>query len=284
MKAEHPKIPGKFYFFADKNIPFGSGISCSHFQRFSESLRHLVENETGKKYQITNYLDDFLIFATTHQECDWIVSKFLEVCNKIGFPVSLEKTEWSTQRIVFLGVLLDGITLSLAIPEEKRLAALTMVRRFKSAKKATVKELQRLSGHLNFLNKAIVPGRVFTRRMYAKFTGKALKTKSGKTLKYHHHVRLDGEFKADCSMWEQFLIQQNSVNRPFIDLKKKLVATKIKFYSDASAAKRLGMGLFIISGGSFQNGTEVLLKENNQVLSFSSCLLYVQVFLLGRKI
>ena len=36
-------------------------------------------------------------------------------------------------------------------------------------KKATIKELQLLCGYLNFLAKAIVPGRTFIRKMYSKF-------------------------------------------------------------------------------------------------------------------
>ena len=39
--------------------------------------------------------------------CDDLVRKFL--CNMINFPVALEKTEWASEMIVFLGVLLDGI-------------------------------------------------------------------------------------------------------------------------------------------------------------------------------
>ena len=109
-------------------------------------------------------------------------------------------------------------------------------------KKATVKELERLSGFLNFLNKAIVPGRVFTHRMYAKFSGEALRTKSGTKLKHFHHVKLDAEFRRDCDMWKKFLLQQETVNRPFIDLGPKRSATVLNFYSDASASTVKGFG------------------------------------------
>ena len=42
MKAEHP-TSGKIYYFVDKSMPFGAGISCSNFQCFSNALKHLVE-------------------------------------------------------------------------------------------------------------------------------------------------------------------------------------------------------------------------------------------------
>ena len=42
FKAIDP-LDGKVKFFVDKCLPFGASISCSHYQRFSNSLRHLVQ-------------------------------------------------------------------------------------------------------------------------------------------------------------------------------------------------------------------------------------------------
>ena len=160
-------------------------------------------------------------------------------------------------QIVFLGILLDGTNMILAIPEDKRLKALNLVRSFINRKKATVKELQSLCGLLNFLNKAIYPGRAFLRRMYAKY-GNITDKKTYKTakhngirktfhLKLHHHIRLDAEFKADCKIWEKFLQPEENdlrmvVNRPMLDIEMFQTSKQIKFYSDASAAKDLGFG------------------------------------------
>ena len=83
-----------------------------------------------------------------------------------------------------------------------------------SKRKATIQDLQKLCGFLNFLTKAIHPGRVFTRRMYAKYThiidlkmvGESHMTpKFQYKLKKHHHVQLDNEFKFDCAIWLEFL-------------------------------------------------------------------------------
>ena len=43
MKAVSP-IDGKTYYFVDKCLPFGASISCSHFQRFSNAIRHILLN------------------------------------------------------------------------------------------------------------------------------------------------------------------------------------------------------------------------------------------------
>ena len=67
-------------------------------------------------------------------------------------------------------MLLDGRHLVLAIPDEKRVAAIEMIELLLNKKKTKVKELQQLCGFLNFISKAIFPGRTFTHHMYTKFS------------------------------------------------------------------------------------------------------------------
>ena len=40
MKAQHP-LTNKWYYFFDKNLPFGAGASCKIFQEFSNALSHI---------------------------------------------------------------------------------------------------------------------------------------------------------------------------------------------------------------------------------------------------
>ena len=132
-----------------------------------------------------------------------------------------------------------------------------MLYKFKDKHKTTIKELQELCGYLNFICKAIFPGRPFLRRMYAKYS-KYVKIPSHRRevkhnhmytsqLKAHHHVGLDKEFREDCNIWIQFLDQSSNlnkiVNHPMIDvLEPALTSVEICFYSDVSAAVNLGFG------------------------------------------
>ena len=193
--------------------------------------------------ELTNYLDDFLFIAVTRDECDRMMTGFLLLCKRINCPVSDEKTEWSTVIITFLGTLLDGERHCLCIPEEKRVKALNQLRWIKSKKKATVKEIQKLTGLLNFLNRALVLGHVFTWRMYAKI-GNQTTTAKGFKLKQHHHVSLDAEFKLDAGVWELFLenAAASVLCRPFVDRDMFSTSHEINFYTDASG--RIGYGTF----------------------------------------
>ena len=108
---------GKIKYFVQKCFPFGSSISCLHYQHFSNVLRHLLEFKTGtkpepgrisgKKGAATNYLDDFLFLAWTRWFCNNMIQSFLYLCSILGIPVALEKMEWADTLIVFLGILLE---------------------------------------------------------------------------------------------------------------------------------------------------------------------------------
>ena len=119
-------------------------------------------------------------------------------------------------------------------------------------RKATVGELERLAGFLNFLNKAVVLGRTFTRRMYAKFLNvinvgtkidpPTVRYATAQKLRSYHHVHLDREFKSDCEMWKVFLSHISVVCCPFADFQVALDTRELSFYSDASQNPVLGFG------------------------------------------
>ena len=100
--------------------------------------------------EVTNYLDDFLFLAFSKLVCDGMIREFLQLCTDLNVPVTLEKTKWSDTLLVFLGILMDGKNLVLSIPIEKQKKALKLINEMLDKKKATVKDLQILTGYLNF--------------------------------------------------------------------------------------------------------------------------------------
>ena len=196
MKCSHP-VTGKIFFFIEKCLPFGSSSSCKIFTEISEGLHHIVEQILGPNSAI-NYLDDYLFISYNKQVCNEMISSFLVVCHDLGFPVVEEKTEYATDLIVFLGVLLDGRSHSLAIPLEKWEKALKLLDWAIFKRKVTVHFIQKLTGTLNFLYKVIVPGRTFLRRMYDKLK---IEDSEGNMLKQYHQVNLESSLVKDCKLW-----------------------------------------------------------------------------------
>lgn len=139
---------------------------------------------------------------------------------------------WGSQIMVFLGLTIDTVRQIVTIPEEKRQKALTSLDKILRSKKIKVIEIQKLTGLLNFLCRAIVPGRPFTRRMYAKY----------RKMKQHHHIRVDGELRMDCSVWSEILVDPSAMSRPFVNFSKSLQAEELFLTSDASLNPSYGFG------------------------------------------
>ena len=245
MMAKDP-ITGERWYFIDLCLPFRASISCATFQMFSDSLKAIAEYKFNVMLthppKLTNYLDDILFIAIALGVCNEAVDIFLEICHRIGCPISMSKTERAMQLIIFLGILIDGHNLLLSIPEDKKVKAINLINMAINQRKVTIKLVQKLTGTLNFLHRAIVPGRIFTRGMYAKLK---LMDKRGKPLKQHHHIWLSAEFVMDCHVWLYFLreaaINPRRLCRPFIDFKSsELTSETLAFYSDTSRNAKLG--------------------------------------------
>ena len=236
LKAHHP-VTGETFYFVDKNLAFSASISCALFQRFSDCLHHIVETLNGRLFSCTYYLNNYFFCATTEPECNQLVRAFIEISSIIGLTIVKEKTEWATLQIVFLGICLLGDKLLVSIPEDKRLRAVNMAKLLSGKKKATIYQLQKFMGFLNFLCKAIYLGCAFTRRMYSKIPWL---DSQGNKLKQHHHVPLDQEFRLDCLVWVEFLDKnvQLAVCRPFITR----TAQELDLFMDSSGNCNLGFG------------------------------------------
>ena len=232
MKAQSP-FDGKFYYFVDKCLPFGASISCSHFQAFSDCVAHIMRVKARRDN--VNYLDDFLFVALLKALCNSQIELFLAICKRINFPVLMEKTLRAGTQMTFLGFLIDTVRQLILIPEEKITKARTLIEKVlgKRDKKMTVKELQQICGLLNFLGCAIVPGRAFTRCLYAF-------TRSKNNLKKHYHIRLNSEMRSDFQMWLKFFNHPAIYSRGFLDVRAIVGAEEISMFSDASGVIGLG--------------------------------------------
>ena len=258
MKATNPD-DGQTYYFVDKCMPFGSSISCSIFQRFSNAVAHIVKCKT--KRGAVNYLDDFFFAALLKLVCDGQLETFLQVCKQINFPAALEKTHWGSTLMTFLGLLLDSENQRICIPKEKLDRAIEMISKLllRRSKKAKVLEFQKLCGYLNFLCRAIVPGRVFLRRLYS--------VTANSQLKPHHHVKISAECRLDLALWLTFLNQPAVFSRPFLDL-TEITSEEVDIYSDASGNFSLGFGAYCGTKWTFGQWNHAFMKKCTPSIEF----------------
>lgn len=104
------------------------------------------------------------------------------------------------QVITYLGLEIDSTELQVRVPKEKLRVLLSMLDDFASKSKLTLRQLQSLTGSLNFVCKAVGPGRAFLRRLIDLTRG---------VHKAHHRIRISKGAKADLLAWWEFLLHFN---------------------------------------------------------------------------
>ena len=183
----------------DKCMPMGCSSSCKTFEAFSTAVEWIAQDKLGIANHI-HLLEDFLLIQTTESQCSRSLGLFLELCDFLGFPMAPEKTFGPSTILTFAGVELDTIHCESRLPEEKLLKCKQLIAEFIKKKKATLRELQSLTGVLNFACSVVVPGRCFLRRLIDLTIG--LKRPG-------HFVRVSKEVKADLFTWQQFFQEYN---------------------------------------------------------------------------
>ena len=148
---------------------------------------------------ITHYLDDFLFVGNSRSNCMALLRTFEMLCAELGVPLAQEKTEGPTQTITYLGLEIDTLQRQIRVPVIKVQKICSQIQQTLCKCKITLVEVQSLVGSLNFLCKAIAPGKAFMRRIIALTTGLT-------------KVRVNKGARLDLLMWLRFLSHFNGVS------------------------------------------------------------------------
>lgn len=221
-------IDGKFYY--DRCMPMGCAISCAMFERFSSFLEDCCRRIAVTE-QVLHYLDDFFFAASSFEECQRIMLCFQNMCKDFGVPLALEKTEGPTRVITYLGLEIDTKLCQVKVPADKLEALSCMICNFSTKSKLTLRQLQSLIGSLNFVCKAVGPGRAFLRRLIDMTRGVS---------QPHHRIRLTSGAKADLAAWEAFLEHFNGTVMFADNVWRD--NNCLQFYTDAAAS--IGLGIY----------------------------------------
>ena len=95
---------------------------------------------------IIAYLDDFLVIGATQAEYTHAWKVLPQLLQDLGFTISQCKLVPPTRASTFLGVELDTVPCSMALPQEKLYDCQTIVSNFLRKWHASKNQLQRLAG------------------------------------------------------------------------------------------------------------------------------------------
>ncbi|KAL0198643.1 hypothetical protein M9458_007183, partial [Cirrhinus mrigala] len=129
-----------------KVLPFGLSLSPRVFTKVAEAALSPLR-ERG--IRILNYLDDWLILAHSWDLVCAHRDMVLNHLAQLGLRVNWEKSKLSpAQRISFLGVELDSVSMSARLSPERAQSVLRCVATLRCGSAVPLKQVQRLLGHM----------------------------------------------------------------------------------------------------------------------------------------
>ena len=259
---------GQFYF--DRCMPMGCSVSCAVVERFSSFLQACCRRIASSQ-GILHYLDDFFFVGRAADECAHLMRCFRAMCDRFGIPIADEKTEGPVQVITYLGLEIDSTELQVRVPKEKLRVLLSMLDDFASKSKLTLRHLQSLTGSLNFVCKAIGPGRAFLRRLIDLTRG---------VHKAHHRIRISKGAKADLLAWREFLLHFNGTVCFGDSVWRR--NDFFQFYTDAAGS--IGFGIYFESRWAQARWPEEVLDAHYSIGFLELFPIVVGVAMWGKRI
>jgi len=181
-------------YMVDTRLPFGSRRAPSIFHRLTQAVRRMMAKRGFSSLVV--YLDDFLIIAPTYEECLHALLTLLGLLRTLGFAIAWHKVDGPHNDIIFLGININSLSMSLELPSHKLSDFRTLLLYFSTRKRASLRQLQSLAGKLNWASQVVKGGRTFLRQILDMLI--PLKHKS-------HKVLLSTQFHDDVMWWLSFL-------------------------------------------------------------------------------
>ena len=123
----HPDSQHLLNFHVDKRtyqfkaLPFGLATAPLEITRIVQEVKLVLQSH---RIQVHQYLDDWLLRASTRHQCLVQTKELIQVVQGLGFVINFEKSELKpTQKIDFLGYQFDLVQ-GKVFPTEKKLKIL----------------------------------------------------------------------------------------------------------------------------------------------------------------
>ena len=225
-------------FYYDKCLPMGCAQSCQIFERFSTAIQWILMKRGATA--VSHILDDFIFVGPPDSpRCQRDLDSFFTLSNQLSIPINHKKTCVPATVCTVHGIELDTIRWQARLPLDKICKITETLSNMYRKRHSTLHDMQSLIGLLNFACRVIAPGRAFLRRLIALTLGI---TKPG------HHLKLNGESRADMSAWHTFTSTFNGVAM-FID-NTWVSSDSMKLYTDTATTQ----GFAAVLGARWFNG------------------------------
>ena len=181
-------------FLVDTRLPFGSRKSPAVFTRLTQAVRRFMVRQgyTGTVV----YLDDFLVSGATKESCREAYNYLIHLLRSLGFQINWSKVCDPTQKMTFLGIVMDTVHGVLTLEPTKVKGLCELIRSFQLKTRCTRRQLETLAGKLSWAAHIIPWGRAYIRPIFHLIS--SLKNP-------RHKCRITDMIKNDLSWWLYWL-------------------------------------------------------------------------------
>ena len=184
-----------------KVMPFGLNSAPRIFTKLFKPILRLLRSQ-GMLLII--YLDDILLIAPTADLC-LAQGKFLmKLLQDLGFLVNMNKSVLPpTQRIIFLGFLIDSVNMTISLPEEKQLAIIQKTSSLLGQNLVSIRNLCQFVGMCSATRPALRQAPLFYRQIQLSINKVLNKAGPNKKLCYNQKIQLNFQVRQNLQWWAE---------------------------------------------------------------------------------
>ena len=186
-------------YLIDNFLCFGLKHAPSIFNKLSSAVTTIIRSFGHK---IVSYLDDFLVVSTTREQCLKAQQDLISLLHRLGFDLKWDKVVSPSQRVQFLGLIIDSAQQRIELPKDKLQRLANLAEGLSQRRTVQRRELEVLVGHMTFASKPIYGARTFTRLFID-----ALNSVSSQS----HYVTLNKVLKRELQWWHRFATDLNGL-------------------------------------------------------------------------
>lgn len=178
------------------------GITCAPWY-FTKLVAPIFASLRRQGLQGFPYLDDSFIFGFSAEECKNSTNLLVQLFTKLGFKVHLNKSSLEpSQKLEFLGFVLDSVNMTITLPENKVLNVLALCEDALQAVRMTIRQMLHIVGTLNAYSVAVEYGANHFKHLEVDQI-RALKLSSGD---FDSYMGISSKAKQDLEWWRSNVV------------------------------------------------------------------------------
>ena len=205
----HPKHQSYLRFIVGQEhyqftcLPFG--LSCAPWV-FTKVMKPIAIFLRSMGVRMIVYIDDILLLGDSPNQVETHLQALVFLLTNLGFIINYSKSITTpTQKIEYLGLLVDSTSLHLSLPGEKLHQIRMEVNQIKQKSHITARQLAQLIGKLNATAQAVLPAPLF----YRSLQGDLQRALSSNNQDYNTLLSLSPLSQEELSWWQEKLAHWN---------------------------------------------------------------------------